>query len=192
MRRAENFKHLLFINEFVVEIDYQNKIMNLYNPRTYAYSGKGEVIPLLLAGRRTPLIRTRITFAGRTATVIANLEVDTGADGTIVINNPFFRKYKLLATLTKTAQASGVGAGGEEKRLVSRVKTVRLGKLIISNPPVAFSIDAEESGEGENNNGIIGGEIFRRFKVILDYYHKQMILEPNKGFGEPYEIETDG
>ncbi|HLM61887.1 MAG TPA: aspartyl protease family protein [Pyrinomonadaceae bacterium] len=181
-----------FIKEFVVEIDYQNKIMNLYNPRTYAYSGKGEVIPLLLAGRRTPLIRTRITFAGRTATVIANLEVDTGADGTIVINNPFFRKYKLLATLTKTAQASGVGAGGEEKRLVSRVKTVRLGKLIISNPPVAFSIDAEESGEGENNNGIIGGEIFRRFKVILDYYHKQMILEPNKGFGEPYEIETDG
>jgi hypothetical protein len=181
-----------FIKEFVVEIDYQNKIMNLYNPRTYAYSGKGEVIPLLLAGRRTPLIRTTIFFAGLSAPVAANLEVDTGADGTIVINNPFVRKHKLLATLTKTEQASGIGAGGEEKRLVSKVKAVRLGKLIINNPPVAFSIDTEESRVAENNNGIIGGEIFRRFKVILDYYHRQMILEPNKSFGEPYEIETDG
>ena len=181
-----------FIKEFVVEIDYQNKIMNLYNPLTYTYSGKGEVIPLLLAGRRTPLIRTKIVFAGRAAAVAANLEVDTGADGTIVINNPFVRKHKLLASLTQTSQASGVGAGGEEKRLVSRVKAVRLGKLLIRNPPVAFSINTEESSAGENNNGIIGGEIFRRFKVILDYYHKQMILKPNKSFGEPYEIETDG
>jgi hypothetical protein len=137
------------------------------------------------------LIRTKIVFTGRAAAVAANLEVDTGADGTIVINNPFVRKHKLLASLTQTSQASGVGAGGEEKRLVSRVKAVRLGKLIIRNPPVAFSIDTEESSAGENNNGIIGGEIFRRFKVILDYYHEQMILEPNKSFGEPYEIETD-
>jgi hypothetical protein len=181
-----------FIKEFVVEIDYQNKIMNLYNPRTYVYSGKGEVIPLLLIGRRTPLIRTKIVFAHRAAALAANLEVDTGADGTIVINNSFVRKHNLLAGLTQTSQASGVGAGGEEKRLVSRVKAVRAGKLIIRNPPVAFSLDTDESSAGENNNGIIGGEIFRRFKVILNYYHQQMILEPNKSFGEPYEIETDG
>lgn len=181
-----------FIKEFVVEIDYQNKIMNLYNPQTYAYSGKGEVIPLLLAGRRTPLVQTKIKFSDRSSPVAANLEVDTGADGTIVINNSFVKKHKLLANLTQTSQASGVGAGGKEKRLVGRVKAMQLGKLTISNLPVAFSIDTEETSAGENNNGIIGGEIFRRSKVILDYYHKQMILEPNKSFSEPYEIETDG
>src|SRR5687767_7921045 len=44
-----------FINDFVVEIDYLKKVMNLYDPRTYSYRGRGEVIPLLLADRRTPL-----------------------------------------------------------------------------------------------------------------------------------------
>ena len=75
-----------FINQFVVEIDYQSNIMNLYNPHDFAYSGRGEMIPLLLAGRRTPLVRTRIILEGR-APVEANLEVDTGADGTLIINS---------------------------------------------------------------------------------------------------------
>src|ERR1051325_6826082 len=45
-----------FISQFVVEIDYQNKIMNLRNPQTYRYSGRGEVIPLILAAGKTPLV----------------------------------------------------------------------------------------------------------------------------------------
>jgi hypothetical protein len=174
-----------FINQFVVEIDYENKIMNLYNPRTFANSGRGEVIPLILAGRRTPLVHTKITLEGR-APVEANLEVDTGADGTFVINSPFVKKQNLLAAIPKTTQDTGVGAGGEQERLVGRVKAVQLGRLVIDNPTVGFSLDTEGSGASEENDGLIGGEIFRRFKVILDYSRKRMILEPNKSFNEPY------
>lgn len=179
-----------FINQFVVEIDYQNKIMNLYNPRTYAYSGKGEVIPLLLAGRRTPLALTKIILEGRAAPVEANLEVDTGADGTFVINSPFVKKQRLLTAILKTTQDSAVGAGGEQKRLIGRVKAVQLARLVIDNPPVVLSQDTEGSGASEENDGIIGGEIFRRFKVILDYSRKRMILEPNKSFNDPYDVDN--
>ncbi len=181
-----------FINQFVVEIDYQNKIMNLYNPRTYTYSGKGEVIPLLLKGRRTPLTRTKIILEGRAAPVEAKLEVDTGADGTFVINSPFVKKQRLLTAILKTTQDSAVGAGGEQKRLTGRVKAVQLGRLVIDNPPVELSQDTEGSGASEEDDGIIGGEIFRRFKVILDYSRKRMILEPNKSFNDPYNVEMSG
>ena len=180
-----------FINQFVVEIDYQNKIMNLYNPRTYAYSGKGEVIPLLLDGRRTPIALTKIILEGRGAPIEAKLELDTGADGTLVINSPFVEKQKLLAAIPKTTQGGGVGAGdGEQKRLIGRVKAVQLGRLVFDNPPVALSQDTEEAGTSEDNDGTIGGELFRRFKVILDYSRKRMILEPNKSFNDPYGIEN--
>src|SRR5262249_50948408 len=64
-----------FIEQFVVEIDYENKTMNLHDPRTYTYSGKGEIIPLLLSSGKTPLVNTKIILEGR-APVAAKLEVD--------------------------------------------------------------------------------------------------------------------
>lgn len=178
-----------FINQFVVEIDYQNKIMNLYNPRTYAYAGEGEVVPLILAGRRTPLVHTRIILEGR-APVAANLEVDTGADGAFVINSPFVRKQGLLAAVPETTQVGAVGAGGEQQLRVGRVKAARLGRLLIDNPTVGLSLDAEGAGASEENDGLIGGEVFRRFKVILDYSRRRMILEPNSDFGDPFRVST--
>lgn len=180
-----------FINQFVVEIDYQNKIMNLYNPRTYAYSGKGEVVTLLLAARRTPLVSTKIILEGR-APVEAKLEVDTGADGTFVINSPLVKKQKLTEAISKAGQSNNNGAGGEQKLVVGRVKAMQFGRVIIDNPPIGLSQDTEGSGASDEDDGIIGGEIFRRFKVILDYSRKRMILEPNKGFNDPYEVDSKG
>ena len=180
-----------FIEQFVVEIDYENKIMNLYDPRTYTYSGKGEVIPLLLAAGKTPLVNTKIILEGR-APVEARLEVDTGADGTLVINSPLVKRQKLAEAVSKTGQSNNNGAGGEQRLLVSRVKAVQLGRLIFDNPPVGLSQDIEGSGASEENDGLIGGEIFRRFTVILDYSRKRMILEPNKSFNDPYDVEMGG
>jgi hypothetical protein len=180
-----------FISQFVVEIDYENKIMNLYNPQTYIYSGKGEVIPLLLAAGRTPLVSTKIILEGR-APVEARLEVDTGSDGTFVINSPFVKKQKLAEAILKTGQSNNNGAGGEQTLLVGHVKAVQLGRSVFDNPPVGLSRDTEGAGASEENDGLIGGEIFRRFKLILDYSRKRMILEPNKSFNEPYNVEMSG
>ncbi|MBA3321704.1 MAG: aspartyl protease family protein [Pyrinomonadaceae bacterium] len=177
-----------FINEFVVEIDYRNRIMNLYDPRTYTYSGTGAVVPLSITGRTT-LTHPIIILEGREP-VEGKFEVDTGGDGTLVIYRPFVEKHRLLAAIPKTVQSSGVGAGGEQEVLVGRVKAVQLGQLIIDNPTVGFSQNTEEADE--KGDGLIGGEILRRFKVILDYSRTRMILESNQSFGDPYEVDMSG
>jgi predicted aspartyl protease len=180
-----------FINQFVVEIDYLNKTMNLYNPRTYVNSGGGKVVPLLLDGRKTPFVNTTITLEGR-APLEAKLMVDTGADGTFVMNSPFAKKQRLLADIPNLTQDKGRGAGGESERLLGRVKAVQMDQFVFDNPPVRLSLDTEGSGASEDRDGIVGGEIFRRFKVIIDYSRRQMILEPNKSFNDRYNIETGG
>jgi Aspartyl protease len=180
-----------FIEQFVVEIDYENKLMNLYDPRTYTYSGKGEIIPLLLATGKTPLVNTKIILEGRTP-VEAKLEVDTGSDSTFVINSPLVKRQKLTEAISKTGQSSNNGAGGEQTVIVGRVKAVQFGRVTLNNPPVGLSQDTEGAGASEENDGLIGGEIFRRFKVILDYSRKRMILEPNKSFNERYNVEISG
>lgn len=176
-----------FIKQFVVELDYQGKTMNLYDPRAFKYSGGGEALPLILTGG-TPLVRAGISLEGR-APFEARLEVDTGADGTLLFNSPFVRKQNLLAAFPKAAQESAGGAGGEQRRLVGRVKAVKLGRVVLDNPPVGLSLDTEGSGASEENDGFVGGEILRRFKVILDYSRKRMILEPNGSLKDPFEVD---
>ncbi len=56
----------------------------------------------------------------------------------------------------------------------------------MENPTVSLSENVE--GEG----GLIGDEILCRFKVIFDFSHRRMILEPNLHFKEPYEEDMSG
>ena len=178
-----------FINQFVVEIDYLNKTMNLYDPGTYAYAGDGKSIPLSFDGRKIPSVLTSIVVEGR-APVEARLEIDTGADGTLVINGSFVKKQQLLAAMPKTVQDRGRGLGGEERRLLGQVKAVQLGQFVMKDPPLVLLLDAEV--ESKAGDGVVGGEIFRRFKMIIDYSRERMILEPNQSFNDAYEIERGG
>ena len=180
-----------FINQFIVEIDYPNSLINLYNPRTYVYPGPGKVVPLLIAGRRTPLAVTNILLEGGRS-VVSQLEVDTGGDSAFVIKSPFVKKHGLTRSLSTSIKGSGVGAGGEQNRLVGRVERVQLGPFTLDKPVVNLEEEKEESGDGEDGDGIVGGEVLRRFKVILDYSHQRMMLEPNAGFKDPYEVAMSG
>ena len=175
-----------FISQFVVEIDYLNKQMNLYDPRTYAYRGDGKSIPLAFDGSKIPSVLTSIQVDGRVP-VAARLEVDTGADGTLVINSSFVKKQHLLAAMPNAVNDRGRGLGGEESRLLGEVKAVQLGVFVMKKPPVVLSLDTEVESKG--GDGVLGGEIFRRFKMIIDYSRQQMILEPNRSFHDAYRIE---
>jgi hypothetical protein len=180
-----------FIKEFVVELDYRARVMRLHNPRTYQYGGRGTVVPLLLAGRKTPLVRATLVLAGR-GPVSADLEVDTGADGTFLINSPLVRRENLARALTDLVLSGGIGAGGEQQRVLGRARAVHFAGIRIDNPPVGLSLDTEGSGASAEADGLIGGEILRRFRVVLDYSRRRMILEPNESFKEPFELETGG
>ena len=178
-----------FINQFIVEIDYPNSMINLYNPKTYTYSGDGKVVPLSLAGRRTPLVATDILLA-EDRSIVSKLELDTGGDSAFVFTSAFVKKNRLVESLSTNIKGTGVGAGGEQKRVVARVKRIQLGSFMLDGPIVNLEQDAEDGGK--EGDGIVGGEVLRRFKVILDYAHQRMILEPNSAFKEPYEAAMSG
>ena len=177
-----------FINEFVVEIDYLNKIMNLYDPRTYSYRGRGEVIPLMLDDRRIPLAHITISPAAG-GTLNALLGVDTGADRAFIFNYPFVDKYGLIGAMADITESAGRGAGGEQQIVVGRAKAARLGRFVFTNPTAGLVREPERDGATKEGDGVIGGEIFRRFKVIIDYSRQRMILEPNKHLNDPFPVE---
>jgi len=176
-----------FIKEFVIEIDYLKKTMSLHDPRTYLYRGQGEIVPMLVNGRRVPFVKTSIVLE-KGPPLEASLEVDTGADRTIIFSTAFVKKQELVARLGQTTEGGGRGAGGEQRILVGKIKAAKLGKFLFSNPPVGLVLN----DDGKEDDGVIGGEIFRRFKLILDYSRQRMILEPNKSLNEPFQFEQGG
>jgi hypothetical protein len=74
--------------------------------------------------------------------------------------------------------------GGELNTRLGRVPAVRLGGFVVANPSAQFSQNSSGIFATPGLAGTIGAQILRRFKVVLDYAHMEMILEPNENFNE--------
>ena len=179
------------ISRFVVELDYENQLMHLYERESFSYDGNGKRIPISLDGS-TPFVEATVTMMdGSTAT--GRFLVDTGAGATVGFTAPFTKKNDLLASVPHTLEfEGGAGIGGDIKALIGRIKSVDMGGLKFFDPVVGFSQDKAGVGANPNMAGIIGGEILSRCTVIFDYDRASMILEPNANFEDPYNFTMSG
>jgi hypothetical protein len=170
---------------YVAEIDYANKTLKLYEPKGYVYSGDGEIVPL-------PLFHCKIEMAGQSP-IDGEMGIDQGTYTAVRLFRNFTEKHALIAADNKNMLPSfGYGLGGEYKEVTGRLQTLQIGRLKIDDPVTSFSQASSGATVGGGTAGTIGGEILRRFKVILDYSRKQMILEPNANFHEPYSADMSG
>jgi hypothetical protein len=174
-REAEGLVGYDFFEKFVVEIDYENKVMRLFDPATYHYSGVGESIPIIVdEEQRNPFLMAEITVPG----VIPQqrkLLIDTGS------NDALDDGFVAQSTGPKIEIVGGVGLGKEFKFDAGKVSRLKIGS-------VAF--DDVDAGAG--GVALVGGEILRRFTVIFDFAHKRMILEPNEHLKDAFLFDASG
>jgi Aspartyl protease len=178
-----------FIKEFVVEINYEARTISLFEPLSYQYNGRGDVVPIILTN--TPRVRARVGMPGGTS-LEGLFEIDTGSDGALWINSPFVKKHGLIQSLKTQLQSSNTGIGGETESVEVRLSSLGLGRFVISNPLVSLSQDTAGSLALEDNDGPLGNEILQRFKVILDYSRRRMVLEQNAQLSDPFEDDMSG
>ena len=179
-------------SRYVVEIDYAARRVNLYDLQSYQYSGSGTRLPLTMEDNHF-YVPARIAIRGR-GTFAGKFMVDTGAGMiTLLLNRPFVERHGLLATIKRRVlDHSFPGLGGETKQILTRAAMIRLGGLTIHQPTISFSQDGRGALASSDFDGVIGGELLRRFKVIFDPVRRQLILEPNAHFTEPYEHNMSG
>jgi hypothetical protein len=179
-----------FIKQFVVELDYGAKTINLYAPASYKYSGSGDTLPIKFINGK-PFVSASFTPEGRRA-ITGTFLIDTGADGALNLNSPFVRAHQLLDSTSKVKQANLGGMGGTSRSITTRAQKIQFGRFAISSPLVSFSQATEGSEALADYDGVLGGEIFRRFKLILDYSRRRIIFEPNAHLPEPVEEDMSG
>ena len=178
-------------SRYVVELDYRFKVVNLYEPQTYQYTGSGESVPIRIMSN-LPFARLTIPIAGRKP-IEGEFIVDLGAARfTAILNTPVVASRKLLTTQKTMKDLGAEGVGGEVKLFVGRLPQLQLARFTLTDPVVHFAQDQKGLFASDDFSGVIGGELLRRFKVIFDYSRKRIILEANESFTEPFEYDMVG
>jgi len=164
-----------FLRLFVVEIDYAAQLINLYDPRGYNYSGRGEAIPLEVR-RQYVFIRAPVK-SSKSNTVAALFLIDTGFMGALILNRPFTEKRGLLPPDEQTTPFELCGIGGGSKARIGTLESLRLGSTDVKAPVTIFSQAADGTLSRGDFDGMIGNAILRRFNVVFDYSSSRMFLE---------------
>jgi hypothetical protein len=174
-REVEGLVGFDFFEKFIVEIDYESKVIRLFDPKTYHYSGVGESIPIIVdQDARNPFFMAEITVPGA-APQSRKLLIDTGS------NDALDDSFVAQSTGPKIEIVGGVGLGKEFKFNVGKVSRLKLG-----------GVSFEDINAGAGGVALVGGEILRRFTVIFDFAHSRMILEPNRHLKDAFLFDASG
>ncbi|HST51351.1 MAG TPA: aspartyl protease family protein [Pyrinomonadaceae bacterium] len=180
-----------FLMNFVVEIDYEHKVLTFHDPKVFNLAKEPDAIPM--EGRNGwPYVEAELSINGQDK-ITDKFMLDTGSNRIFHVNRPFAEAHKILEMLPggSTAEGVGEGIGGRVKFTEARIHSIRIGKYTMSRPVVSISQDTEGFGAGPAA-GVVGGEMLRRFTLVLDYSTSRMLLRPNAYFSEPYEVDMSG
>ncbi|HYW73369.1 MAG TPA: aspartyl protease family protein [Pyrinomonadaceae bacterium] len=198
-RMAARFGHDLdgiigsdFIRQYVVEVDYQSRVLKLHDKTKFTYSGPGESVPIQLNQMGYPLLDGQVvTNSGDP--IKGKFVLDLGSSGSLALMSPVVADHKLIGNGARTIKAIGVGgAGGQSNGQIGRVRSLQIGKFTIANPLTLFSEDKAGAMSTRALVGNIGQLIAGKFKLFLDYDRARIILEPNATFLQPMERVTAG
>ena len=180
-----------FISQFAIEIDYIKKTLTLHDKANYQYRGDGESFPISFNAAGHPQIKAAIVDNG--IPIEGLFTLDIGSAASVILNSPFAKKQGLPHTGQQTVPwLEGFGFGGDIAGTVGRLNGIKLGGFLIEDPVVVFSQTESGPLASPEAQGNLGAAILEKFRIILDYERKRLILESNAKFPEPLEYNRSG
>ena len=180
-----------FIRQFVVELDYQARLIRLHDPATFQYVGRGETVPLDFNSNGHPVVNATVTSPA--GGFDRRFLLDIGSGLALALHSPFVKEHHLLGSPSKTIRMIGArGVGGRAAGRLGRVTALQIGSFKINNPITLFSEADAGAFADAALAGNIGAQIANRFRMFLDYGRRRLILEPASTFGDPYDRAFSG
>ena len=184
-RSTDGFLGSNIFRHYVVEIDYANQVLRFHDPAAYSYSGPGQRLPLQFIWNDIPTVRAEVVMQDGTA-ITGTFLVDSGATTALWLTKDFSEAHPEFLLAQETIEIpSVVAVGGEVSARLGHVAAVRLGGFVVPMPLTQFSRNTSGIFASPYVAGTIGAQTLRQFKVIFDYPHREMILEPNERFADP-------
>lgn len=176
-------------DRFVVEFDYAACRLRLYDPATFVYTGTGTVLPMERPDGRL-FVHARLEGSGHTSAE-ALLQVDTGSFEALGLEGPDVERLHLVPDGAPRGPLFGLAIGGETSGYRTRFASVTFGSIRL-HAPIASVTTSANASDDPVSVGVVGGEILRRFKVIVAASRNQIILEPAASLREKFNGDVNG
>lgn len=172
----------------VVEVDYEKSQLTFSDPDLFTYTGTGQVLPMTL-DQRIPHVEATVEGQYR-----GWFNVDTGSRNTLDLFSPFVFEHTLADKYPKRVETrlGGIGDDLPSTTQMVRMKSFTVGSFEIPDLLVGLSTAQKGIFASEKFQGNIGSGLLKRFTVIFNYPKQQLILFPNRHFGERDEFDKSG
>ncbi|MBK9167405.1 MAG: aspartyl protease family protein [Bryobacterales bacterium] len=182
-RRIDGILGYHFLREYVAEFDYVAGEFRLHG-NDFDPAG-WQSLPMKLRDNR-PAVRTSLTIsAGRSLDAL--LLVDTGSSSSVTVGAKFAQRQKLPPPDLPAIADTALGIGGRMEIRLGRIDGLTLGPNRLDGPLVRF-----RTGGGGNDDGLLGGEVLRRFRLALDYRAGKLYLRPGEQVHAPFRPDLSG
>ena len=176
---------------FVVEVNPVVQQLIFHDPAKFrAPRGRRWAhLSLDMEGRKTYL--TVPLQLSTSVSMPVKLVLDTGAGHALSLETTSDPRLNLPAAHLRTQL--GRGLNGNINGYLGRVSALQLGRYRIPSLLTSFPDSTDVALRAETpRNGNIGFELLKRFTVIIDYRHNQLLLRPNSTFRDPFEHDMCG
>lgn len=181
----------VFLKNFIVEVDYRNSMLKIWNPKYYRRSKlkKYKLYDLELLDDKC-FAKFNVTSGGKSS--LMKFLIDSGLSTPLWIDT---RSGSTISPLSNSIyNYLGYGLNGDIYGRVSRIPSVRIGDFNFKNIIAAFP-DTIYIGSVQNLNnrhGSIGADILRRFNVILNYPENKIGLRRNSSYKDRFFLDMSG
>lgn len=177
--------------DFIVEIDYNNKLITLRKPEKYTdrVNNRDIVMPLHFEDNK-PYVRTTI-MTDKNEAISVKLLVDTGASDAIWLSTESDDRIGIPEKHIETYL--GKGLNGDLYGVKGRISGVWIGPVLLDEPIVSYPDEEHVSSIiTDDRNGTLGAEILRRFYVTIDYPNSQIRLKPTSDVKDDFNYNMSG
>lgn len=180
-----------FFKKFIVKTDYVVKKITFYDPAHFEpkICRSCEVLDITMYENKPYIdISVKTSNTAREVTML----IDSGSSDALWL----FDENHGISESPKNYfdDFLGLGLSGNIYGKRSRLKETRLGDFKLRDVNVAYPNESAMDSVTfyKERNGSLGGDILKRFTVIMDYPSNRMILRKNAKFNDPFYYNMSG
>ncbi|OIV41334.1 PDZ domain-containing protein [Flavobacterium johnsoniae] len=179
-----------FFKNNIVEINYEKRKITVYEDKQEIQKKldkKFKLIPITIE-RSKPYIST--TAVVDSIEIQAKLLIDIGNSDAFWI----FENSKIKLPKKNFPDFLGKGFSGDIEGHRARIHMFSIDEFDFKKPIVAFpdSLSIINVKMVKDRIGSVGGEVLKRFNIVLDYRDQKLYLKKNNKFSDPFTYNKSG
>ncbi|MBS7787768.1 PDZ domain-containing protein [Flavobacterium sp. CYK-55] len=181
-----------FFKNHLVQINYSKQKITVYKDAVKAhqkFNKKFELFPITIE-KAKPYLAVNILLNNQLQS--SKMLIDTGnSDALWVFQNA---KPYVKVPEPNFDEYLGRGFSGDINGKRARISGMQIGSFNFHQPIVSFpdSVSVKSVNLVPDRRGSVGGELLKRFDILLDYSNQTIALKKSKYFNEPFNYNMSG